>query len=152
MKTIQKIYNKSLESTFAKESTWEIENQQPHYIKLKHYGTIILEVQYKEDRPVIFKNSASSSDTRGINALLKILRLKEYKDTLKSFNEWCNDNPSLFASDAVPGTNKREKQGNLYIESSIRKSFLDDSEMPYTTHYRYDEDTKTFRYVDKESL
>ena len=145
MKTIEKLMIKASEKGFAKSGTWEVEQVQGEFIRLKHYGTCILKVDYTTTPATIEENRTSQSDSRAINFMLKQLKLFKYPNSLKGFTEWSINNPTTFDSDNIEGTLKRTKEGKLYVESMKRKSFIDDSIAEIVTKYEFEDGS--FNYV-----
>ena len=145
MKTIEKLMIKACEKGFAKSGAWEVEQVQGEFIRLKHYGTCILKVDYTTTPATVEENRTSQSDSRTINFMLKELKLFKYPNSLKGFTEWSLNNPSGFESDDIEGTMKRYKDGKYFVEQVQRKSFMDDNIAEIITHYEFEDGS--FNYV-----
>jgi hypothetical protein len=149
MKTLEKLLEKATIKGHAKSGAWEIEQVQGEFIRLKHYGQSIIQIDFTSAPVSYVENITSQSDTRGVKWMKKQFRLLEYPNSLKGFKEWLRDTPTPFTSDDVPGSHVHtyDKETKVYTESLKRVSFIDGSVLPHSSSYVYDKETKRFKNI-----
>lgn len=160
MKTIIELYQKAEEKGHAKARAWEIviteqqEGNAHKEVELKHYNTVVLYVGYLQSgKHDIQVNSTSQSDQRGINALLKYLRLTQYDKTLPEFRTWLRDTENIFTNDGIL-TSKERREKDLFIQRVEREDniFNSGNITIYDALYQYDEERKAFQFIKHETI
>lgn len=160
MKTIIDLYQKAEQKGNAKIRSWEITIAEQHEedtyktVELKHYNTVVLYVGYlKNGKHDIQTYSTSQSDKRGINALLRYLRLTQYEKTLPDFRNWLKDTSNVFTNDGIIESKERRDK-DLFIQRVKRKDEIFNSGMVtiYDALYQYDEEGKNFQLVKHETI
>lgn len=76
---------------------------------------------------------------------------KIYSNTLNGFKCWAKDNPPLFNDNNVSEPRYYKDKNGLYVEEVWRQlpRFLGgDSIKKYRATFEYNEDTKSFQFVD----
>lgn len=156
-KTIAKLMEKAATKGHAKNGAWEVEQVQGEFIRVKHYGTSIIKIEFNTYPATVTEiENPSMSDRTVMNFMLREFNLMKYPNTLKGFKAWASDTPSLFESDNVPGskTFNYDKETKVFTESVKRNNFLvpDSEPVDYSSYYKYNEETGRFTNIDKSEV